>query len=593
MADLSQPMMEDPAKYYEKLFERLNALRKQETFCDVTVAVKGKEFKAHKVVLAAASPFFLSLWESHMLESNEQLIEIKLEEATASVMEEVLQYIYTGNVSVTEESCNDLVATADYLLLPGLKSLACDFLKKKLAIDNCVFTYYFADRYHCAELKELSCWEINLNFTAVMKTGDFLNLDMNQVMEWVSSDDIKVSYEEEVFDGIVKWVSYNKSERESCFFDLLRQVRLNCVSQDFLQSKLVKEELVTKNDACLNFVLNSIVATHESHFKPPRKCLKHYVEGVFVCGGKMALCYCPDDNKWYWISSMAYEHQNHAVIQYKDKVYIFSKQNVHSIESHVVEYYVPLSNCWGSIQFNSTDFDYEEQFSSVSSLSGCSSLFALTNSTEIPENTIFTYNPAENSWEIKGSTSSRNRWGACAVAVGNHLYIIGGSNCSDTVPSGITKVERFDPREERLEEVASLNEGRHDAFGAAMNDKIYVAGGIQKNDQTLTLLSTCEVYDLSTNEWHLMADLCIPRHSASMVCFKGALYVFGGLKNTRSYLQTRELSVEVFNSETKQWKKKSTIPVCLESDEETNKQIHYKACFATIHHDVLLDRIYL
>ena len=59
-------MMEDPAKYYEKLFERLNALRKQETFCDVTVAVKGKEFKAHKVVLAAASPFFLSLWESHM-----------------------------------------------------------------------------------------------------------------------------------------------------------------------------------------------------------------------------------------------------------------------------------------------------------------------------------------------------------------------------------------------------------------------------------------------------------------------------------------------------------------------------------------------
>ena len=104
MADLSQPMMEDPAKYYEKLFERLNALRRQKTFCDVTVAVKGKEFKAHKVVLAAASPFFLSLWESHMLESNEQLIEIKLEEATASVMEEVLQYIYTGNVSVTEES---------------------------------------------------------------------------------------------------------------------------------------------------------------------------------------------------------------------------------------------------------------------------------------------------------------------------------------------------------------------------------------------------------------------------------------------------------------------------------------------------------
>ena len=89
-----------------------------------------------------------------------------------------------------------------------------------------------------------------------------------------------------------------------------------------------------------------------------------------------------------------------------------------------------------------------------------------------------------------------------------------------------------------------------------------------------------------------MPNLCVPRHSASLVCFKGALYVFGGLKNTRSYLQTRELSVEVFNSETSQWKEKSTIPVCLESNEERNKQIHYKACFATFHHEVLSNHIY-
>lgn len=110
MADLLQPIAADPAKHRDELFQRLDALRTKESFCDVTVAVKGKEFKAHKVVLAAASPFFLSLWESNMIESNDQVIEIKLEEATASVMEEVLQYIYTGNVSVTEESCNELVA---------------------------------------------------------------------------------------------------------------------------------------------------------------------------------------------------------------------------------------------------------------------------------------------------------------------------------------------------------------------------------------------------------------------------------------------------------------------------------------------------
>ena len=79
------------------------------------VAVKDKDFKAHKPVLAAASPFFLKLLASGMKESKEQLIKIELEEATASVMEDVLQYIYTGNVSVIEESAHDLIATADYL----------------------------------------------------------------------------------------------------------------------------------------------------------------------------------------------------------------------------------------------------------------------------------------------------------------------------------------------------------------------------------------------------------------------------------------------------------------------------------------------
>lgn len=84
-----------------------------------------------------------------------------------------------------------------------------------------------------------------------------------------------------------------------------------------------------------------------------------------------------------------------------------------------------------------------------------------------------------------------------------------------------------------------------------------------------------------------MASLQVPRHSASMVCFKGALYVIGGSKNTDNQVAARETSVETFDFETSEWKVKSTIPLSLGSVEERNKQIHFKACFATIHRDVL------
>ena len=431
MADLTEPMTADPARHREDLLERLDALRRKETFCDVTVAVNGKEFKAYKVVLAAASPFFLSLLESDMRERKEQLIEIKLEEATASVMEDVLEYIYTGNVSVTEESCHNLIATADYLLLPGLKTLAVEFLKEKVTVQNCVFNYYFANKYRCTELTEICCSVINLNFSDVLKTDDFLNLDMKQVMEWVSSDDVNVKAEEEVFTGIVEWVSHNRSERESCFPDLIRQVRLRPSSQDILLKKLVNEDLVTTNIECMNFVLRAIIDSDESLSREPRNCLKVQVEGIFLCGGKKALCCLPHVNMWYKMANMTFEHQNHALLLDRQRVYIFSKQNPH-IQCHLVEYYVPSTNLWYSFQ---SGFKYNEKFCSVLAGSGHSFVNVLTVAERRPY--MYTYDINTNNWKMLGKMPI-SRWGVCAISQGHHIYIIGGTNTEDDVAAGNT-----------------------------------------------------------------------------------------------------------------------------------------------------------
>ena len=57
MEILSQSLTNDPENHSGEMVKRLDILRKNQLFCDVTVTAGGTQFPTHKVVLAAASPF--------------------------------------------------------------------------------------------------------------------------------------------------------------------------------------------------------------------------------------------------------------------------------------------------------------------------------------------------------------------------------------------------------------------------------------------------------------------------------------------------------------------------------------------------------
>ena len=215
-------------------------------------------------------------------------------------------------------------------------------------------------------------------------------------------------------------------------------------------------------------------------------------------------------------------------------------------------------------------------------LDGDTALYAFTNTETERVNTIFKYHPDKNEWEMCDTLS---RWGASGVTDGQWIYMMGGTKNETLTITGTTIVHKFSPSGIIWEEVSAMNEARHAAFGAAINGKIYIAGGLQKNGLICTVLKTCEVYNPSTDEWQLIPSLNAPRHSASMVSFKGAMYVVGGLKDL---VKSRELSVEILDSDQNEWRKKSTIPVNNEKQSGGVKTIHYKACSATVHKDNLL-----
>ena len=581
MECLGESMSVDPSKHRQELLERLDILRNNGSFCDVTIAVKDKEFKAHRAVLAAASPFFLTLLTSDMKESNEHLIKVELDETTETVMEDALKYLYTGNVTVVEERAHNLIATANYLLLPSLKTMAGNVLKEAVSTENCLVNYYFAEKYECEELKEKCREVINSNFSVVMETEDFLNLDVKQVMEWVLSDDVIVNAEEDIFQGIVKWVSHNRSEREDYFLELLSQVRMTSVSQDFLLNQLPKEELVISNSRIgLKFVLDAmkrkLSETDEKAIQQPRKCLLIHIEGIFLCGGRKTLCYFPQKNMWHRMADTLFEHDHSTFIpaEFMHKIYIFDagSHKVDESTAKVMEY-LEDNNTWAAAQGAAAS----TAISHYTVLNGDLYTLSLTyNKTEIHK-----YNAESNNWEGMESLAFQHEY-PCIVTNEQFLYIIGGWNSCRT--------SRYDSSDKKWEELACINKERMSAFGAAMNGKIYIGGGTMTSWPAggHNVHSSCEVYNPVTNEWQLMPSLKVPRCSASMVHFQGRLYVLGGTSVTDGNSHTRALTVEMFDSERNEWKEISQIPVeRFESQGEMKKGKRFKACCASLSKKVI------
>ena len=587
MEELSQPLSSEPSTHVQHLLERVETQRRNDHLCDITILVKDKYFKAHKVLLTASSPFFRKLLTSGMRESNEDVIKIELCEATEDVMEDVLSYIYTGDVSITDKRAHNLIATADYLLLPGLKTLASNFIQKNVTPENCIFNFYFAEKYDCRKLKEKACKVVTSNFTVVMETEGFLKLQAKEVSDWVSRDDIIIGAEEEVLNGIVKWVSYDKGEREAHFTELLHHICLQSIPGDFLLKEIVQEDLFSQNaEFALKFVLDAMKlkaqnSTDGQVSQNYRKCLETYKDGIFVCGGKKALAYFPTEDKWCKLRDAAFDYQSHCLVQWQDKIHIFCEDGNTVGESEAFrQHYQPNINSWGAIQSDQ-----------IKSINRCiifkGDLYVLSfkwNS----EQKMYIYDAKTNSWNEVDPPSVKQH-NPCVVASDQYLYLIGGS---DELGQDLSRTTRFDPTHNTWEDTGNINEARQSACGAAMNGQVYIAGGMARSFYSSEALSSCEMYSPLSNVWQVISCLKKARYDASMVCLMGKLYVLGGKGSSRGALfeVSRVLTIEELDSESREWTVKSVVPVDnFETSEENKNKREYKACFASFSKRVIAD----
>ncbi|CAB3365355.1 speckle-type POZ protein B isoform X4 [Cloeon dipterum] len=151
-----------------RLSDDFGQLFENQKFSDVTLAVAGREFQAHKAILAARSPVFAAMFEHEMEERKHNRVEIA--DVDHEVLREMLRFIYTGRATNLEKMADDLLAAADKYALDRLKVMCEEALCTNLSIDNVADTLILADLHSADQLKAQAIEYINTHATDVMET---------------------------------------------------------------------------------------------------------------------------------------------------------------------------------------------------------------------------------------------------------------------------------------------------------------------------------------------------------------------------------------------------------------------------------------
>ena len=100
------------SSHFVAIFDRFHNMRSNMELCDVTLRVGNVTFSAHRLILAGNSPYFRNVFLSKKLgatDKQEIVLPSNFRDDTVRFM---LDYFYSGNLTIRQEDCEDLLSLA-------------------------------------------------------------------------------------------------------------------------------------------------------------------------------------------------------------------------------------------------------------------------------------------------------------------------------------------------------------------------------------------------------------------------------------------------------------------------------------------------
>lgn len=505
----------------------LQELFDKELLTDVELLMQGERIVAHRVILAAASPFFHALFTSGMKESRAR--EIELHEVNVMALRELLQYMYLGEIQITGDNILAILHTANQLEMLEVVEICCKQLILELNVANCIDIYVCCEslktRAPCRLLAHAALAMIESFLPDVIESDAFLSLPLPLLARIL----LRQRQTEGCEAALQAWVAHDARTRQ----EQLQVIRQSC---SLYQSLPPASDYHMDVEQPLDLAW---IRPTDVPLKTPVMVAIGGFNGPSTLRSVEQLDF--HTNEWFSVASMHERRSYSGVVVTDDDKIVVLGGSCNSRHLKAVEQYDPETNTWEMLPLMRKGRSYlgaallDGYIYVVGGFNGMTHLA-----------TVERFSLRTHGWEEVAPLQTGRSGLAVAVAHGK-LYAIGGYDGRRHLKS----VEVYDPRRNQWLPLSSTM--RHARNGPAAvpllrDNSILVFGGESRH---ALRMNTSERLDLATMEWEDVDPFvdCRSGHVAVAMLRDSVVFAIGGSNKKDEYLD----DVHRFDPLTKQW----------------------------------------
>lgn len=225
------------------LQDGLKELLNENKFVDCTLKVGDRSFPCHRLIMAACSPYFREIFFTEDGKEVENTNEVVLDDVNPSILDMIIQYLYSAEIDLTDDNVQDIIAVANRFQIPSVFTVCVNYLQKKLSMGNCMAIFRMGLVLNCPRLAVAARNYIADRFELLYKDEEFLKLAAHELFAIIGGDSLNVKKEELVFEAVMAWVRQDK-ERIKVLKDAFNCIRFRLLPEKYFKDKVETNEII-------------------------------------------------------------------------------------------------------------------------------------------------------------------------------------------------------------------------------------------------------------------------------------------------------------------------------------------------------------